>query len=202
MKRHLSGKTGIVILLGVALCGLAAAPASAQIGRQGSVEILMGTYSLSQSPQPIGNLFEQVYGKAGSIRGLVLSSTLVWNVDLYLELKEIDKIGKLTYSGSKTTLLLIPISLGLRYVQPLGIVQPYIGGGVDFYLFYESNPIGSVFNYVRGSHFLGGLYIQFSRSVPILLNVRMKYTKATFLINDSQLALGGLEYGAGLGLAF
>ncbi len=203
MKRRLySWKLGTVIFLTLVLGGLLAAPAAAATGRQGSVEFIMGTYNISASPAPVGNLFEQIYGKAGTIRGVVLSSALVWNLDLYFELKEINKSGKLTYSGAKTTLLLIPISLGLRYVQPLGFIQPYIGGGIDFYLFYENNPIGSIFNYVRGSHFLGGLYLQFSRSVPVLLNVRIKYTSATFNINDRQVALGGLEYGAGLGLAF
>jgi hypothetical protein len=203
MKRRLySWKLGTVILLTLVLGGVIAGPASAATGRQGSVEFIMGTYNISASPAPVGNLFEQIYGKAGTIRGVVLSSALVWNLDLYFELKEINKSGKLTYSGAKTTLLLIPISLGLRYVQPLGFIQPYIGGGIDFYLFYENNPIGSIFNYVRGSHFLGGLYLQFSRSVPVLLNVRIKYTSATFNINDRQVALGGLEYGAGLGLAF
>jgi len=201
-RRLLSWKRGTVILLTLALGGMGAATASAGTGRQGAVEFLMGTYSISPSPEPVGNLFEKIYGKAGTIRGVVLSSALVWNLDFYLELKEIHRSGKLTYSQAETTLLLIPISLGVRYVQPLGIFQPYVGAGVDFYLFYENNPIGSVFNYVRGSHFLGGLYLQFSRSVPILLNIRAKYTKATFLINDRQVALGGLEYGAGLGLAF
>jgi hypothetical protein len=203
MKRRLySWKLGTVILLTLVLGGVLASPASAATGRQGAVEFIMGSYSISPSPEPVGNLFEKIYGKAGTIRGVVLSSALVWNLDLYFELKEINKSGKLTYSGAKTTLILMPISLGLRYVQPLGIIQPYIGGGIDFYLFYENNPIGSVFNYVRGSHFLAGLYLQFSPSVPVLLNVRVKYTSATFNINNRQVALGGLEYGAGLGLAF
>jgi len=183
--------------------GLAAAvPSFGAIGRQGTFEFLYGSYSIGQSPEPIGTLFTEVYGKAGSVIGLALSSTLVWNFDLYLEVKEINRTGKLTYTGEKTTFVMIPISLGVRYVQPLGIVQPYIGGGLDFYLFYENNPIGTVSNYARGSHFLGGTYVQFSKSVPVLLDFRVKYTSATATVNDRQVELGGWEYGAGFVLAF
>lgn len=134
--------------------------------------------------------------------GLVLTSTLIWNVDLYLEVKEMNKVGKLTFSGDKTTLILVPLSLGLRYVQPLGFVQPYLGAGFDIYLFYETNPIGTVFSYVHGTHVLGGTYIQFHKSVPVLLNFRLKYTSANVTINEIEVKLGGLEYGAGLVLAF
>ena len=200
--RIFSWKKRLSFVLAMGLGLAVAVPSYGTIGRQGTVEFLYGSYSIGQSPEPVGTLFTEVYGKAGSIIGLALSSTLVWNFDLYLEVKEINRTGKLTFTGEKTTFLLIPISLGVRYVQPLGFVQPYIGGGLDFYLFYENNPIGSVFNYVRGSHILGGTYIQFSKSVPVLLDFRVKYTSATATVNDRQVQLGGLEYGAGFVIAF
>jgi hypothetical protein len=193
-------RLAFVMALGLSLAVVV--PSSGAIGRQGTVEFLYVNYNIGQSPAPIGTLFTEIYGKAGSVIGLALSSTLVWNFDLYLEIKQINRTGKLTYSGEKTTVLLIPISLGVRYVQPLGIVQPYLGGGLDFYLFYEDNPIGSVFNYVRGSHVLGGTYVQFSKSVPVMLDFRVKYTSATATVNERQVQLGGLEYGAGFVIAF
>jgi len=201
--RPFSGTKGIAALLTLGLClGLGAPSLAAADGRQGTIEFFYGNYAISESPAPIGTLFEQIYGKAGTILGLKLSSALVWNFDFYLELKGLRKTGKLTYTEEKTTLLLIPISLGLRYVQPLGFIQPYIGGGVDFYVFYEDNPIGSVFNYVNGTHFLGGIYLRIDKSVPVLLNLQIKYTSATSNINDRKVELGGLEYGASFVLAF
>lgn len=195
-------KQGLAVILAMGLGLSFAAPSYGAIGRQGTIEFFYESYNIGQSPAPIGTLFTEIYGKAGSVIGLALSSTLVWNFDFYLEIKQINRTGKLTYTGEKTTVLLIPISLGVRYVQPLGFVQPYVGGGLDFYLFYEDNPIGSVFNYVRGSHFLGGTYIQFSKSVPVMLDFRVKYTSATATVNERQVQLGGFEYGAGFVIAF
>ncbi len=195
-QRLYSRKLGAVVLLTLGLGLSLAAPAWATVGRQGTIEFFLGRYNISE-PR-----FKDIYPTGGTMPGLVLSSTIIGNVDLYLEVKEMNKVGKLTFSGDKTTLILVPLSLGLRYVQPLGFIQPYLGVGLDTYLFYETNPIGTVFNYVHGSHILGGAYIQFHKSVPILLNFRLKYTSADVTINDTQIKLGGLEYGAGLVLAF
>ncbi len=169
---------------------------SAAAERQGTVELFLGNYNMREP------LFKTVYQPGGSLQGLILSSVLVFNVDFYLELKALYKTGELTYSKEKTTLLLVPVSLGLRYVLPLGFLQPYAGGGLDFYLFYESNPIGSLFNYVQGYHFLAGIYLRFAKSFPILLNFRIKTTQAQAEVNNRKVELGGLEYGGGLVIAF
>lgn len=184
----------LLIILGTGL-GLAA-PASATVGRQGTVEFFLGGYSISE-PR-----FKEIYPTGGTVPALSLTSTVFWNIDLYLEVKGLNRTGKLTFTGEKTTLILVPLSLGLRYVQPLWLFQPYVGAGFDIYLFYENNPIETVFNYVRGTHFEGGTYIQFAKSVPLLLNFKLKYTKADFTRNDVTIKLGGLEYSAGLALAF
>ena len=194
--RLFSGKQGAAVLLTLGLGLSLVGPASATVGRQGTIEFFLGRYNISE-PR-----FKDIYPTGGTMPGLVLTSTIIWNVDLYLEVKEMNKVGKLTFSGDKTTLILVPLSLGLRYVQPLGFVQPYVGAGLDTYLFYETNPIGTVFNYVHGTHVLGGIYIQFHESVPVLLNFRLKYTSANVTINDVEIKLGGLEYSAGLVLAF
>lgn len=164
--------------------------------RQGTVELFLGRYEM-QEP-----LFKTVYQPGGNLQGLILSSMLFFNIDFYLELKALYKTGQLTYSKEKTTLLLVPVSLGLRYGLPLGFLQPYAGGGLDFYLFSESNPIGTLFNYVQGYHFLAGLYLRFDKSFPILLNFRVKTTKALAEVNNRKVELGGLEYGGGLVIAF
>jgi hypothetical protein len=164
--------------------------------RQGTVELFLGNYTI-QEP-----LFKTVYEPGGALQGLILSSILFFNFDFYLELKALYKTGQLTYSKEKTTMLLVPVSLGLRYGLPLGFLQPYAGGGLDFYLFYESNPIGSLFNYVRGGHFLVGVYLKFAKNFPILLNFRLKNTWAQTEVNDRKVELGGLEYGGSLVIAF
>jgi len=180
-------------ILWLALCVSGAARGA---DRQGTLEFYTGRYSIREP------LFKTVYQEGSSIQGLVLSSSLVFNIDFYLELKAMYKKGQLTYSKEPTTLVLAPVSLGLRYVLPLGFVQPYAGAGIDFYLFFENNPIGSYFNYVRGYHGLGGVYLRFAKGFPVLLNFKAKFTKAAFQVNDRAIELGGPEFGAALVLAF
>jgi len=190
-------RTGAVLVLAaLALFSAQSAPQAQAAERQGTIELFLGNYTI-QEP-----LFKTVYEPGGSLQGLILSSMLFFNIDFYLELKALSKTGQLTYSKEKTTMLLVPVSLGLRYGLPLGFLQPYAGGGLDFYLFYESNPIGSLFNYVQGYHFLAGVYLRFAKSFPILLNFRIKNTWARAEVNNRKVELGGLEYGGCLVIAF
>lgn len=185
-----------LVLAALALLSAQSAPQAQAVERQGTLEVFLGRYDI-QEP-----LFKKVYQPGSAVQGIILSSALFFNIDFYLELKAIYKTGQLTYSKEKTKLLLVPVSLGLRYGLPLGIVEPYAGGGLDFFLFYESNPIGSLFNYVQGSHLLGGVYLRFAKSFPILLNFRIKSTWAQAQVNGRKVELGGLEYGGGLVIAF
>jgi len=164
--------------------------------RQGSVEFFLGNYDMNE-PR-----FDAVYPRGGIMAGLGLSSALVLNVNFYLEIKAYTREGTLTFTKEKTKLTLLPISLGLRYIFPFGFLNPYAGGGVDFYFYYEDNPIGRVLNYANGSHFLTGIYIQLSKKVPVLINLKLKYTSAKAEENAIKVQLGGLEYAACLTFVF
>lgn len=164
--------------------------------QQGSVEFLFGNYNMNE-PR-----FEAVYPGGGIIAGLGLSSALISNVNFYLEIKAYTQEGTLTFTKEKTELRLVPISLGVRYIFPFGLLNPYAGGGVDFYLYYEDNPIGTVLNYANGYHFLTGIYVQPLKKVPVLINLKLKYTSARAEENAIQVQLGGVEYTASLTFIF
>ncbi len=164
--------------------------------RQGSVEFTLGGYSMNE-PR-----FDAVYESGGLMSGISLSAAIISDVNFYLDVKYYYRVGKLTFSQEKTTLYIVPVTLGLRYIYPLGLFSPYLGAGADFYFFYEENPIGTVLNHTNGFHIMGGTYVRFSKSVPVLLNLRLKYTTAKADQNDIQIQLGGFEYGAGLAFAF
>ena len=191
----------LALLLAPALL-LAFVPASAQNARtasrgQGTLEFYLGRYDIPESR------FEQVYEtKGGGIRGLFLSSVLPLGLDFYAEVKEFHKKGKLTFTGEETTFLLVPLSFGIRYVLPGSYILPYVGGGADFYFYYESNVIAKTMNIVSGGHVLGGLYLQFGRNSPVRLNGRIKYTRLMARESGIEVQLGGLEYGAGLAVVF
>jgi len=164
--------------------------------KQGTVEFIYGRFTPSDAQ------FKKVYQKGGSIEGLILSGNLVSNFNLYLEVKAFSRSGELTFTKEKTKFFMLPLSLGVRYILPRGWFLPYAGFGTDFYFYYENNPIGTVTNYAHGYHLQGGTYIRPAESVPVWLNLKLKYTKAQAEYKGRTLELGGLEFGIGLALVF
>jgi hypothetical protein len=183
-------------LLGAAILALRpfAYPSSDRAIRQGSIEFTIGSYNMNE-PR-----FEAAYPSGGPIGGLTLSSALVANFNVYLDVKYYSRRGKLTFSQEKTSFYMVPIDLGLRYIFALGPLRPYVGGGFDFYLYYEDNAIGTVLNSTTGYHITGGTYLRFGQTVPVMLNARVQYTWAKAGQDANPVQLGGLEYC--LGLAF
>lgn len=188
--------TGLVVL--AALLALSVYPLAAQerLIRQGSVEVILGSYDMNE-PR-----FDAVYPKGGLLAGLGASAAIVSNLNLYLEAKYWQREGALTFSKEKTKLRLVPISLGARYIVPLGIVNPYAGAGGDIYFYYEDNPIGTTANSAAGFHVMGGTYIRFAKGVPLMINLKVKYTWAKTTQSSFNIQLGGLEYAAGIAFAF
>jgi len=194
-NRMSTKKAALFLAVSLALNILAFSSSERAI-RQGSVEFTLSGYDMNE-PR-----FDAVYDPGGLMSGLSLSTAVVSNVNFYLDIRYYYREGKLTFSKEKTTFYIVPVDLGFRYIFPLGLFNPYLGAGVDFYFYYEENPIGTVLNYTNGYHITGGTYIRFSRSVPVLINLRLKYTWAKAEENDVSIQLGGFEYGAGLALAF
>lgn len=196
LARKNDKRKGFLLLILLLASPAFASSLNERLIRQGTVEFFIGSYNMNE-PR-----FDKVYPGGGTIGGLALSSALVNNFNFYLEMKYYPRTGKLTFTLDETRFTLIPLSLGVRFILPLGYLNPYIGGGADFYFYTEDNPIGTVVNYTNGVHFIGGAYVQFSRKIPVMLNVKLKYTTARATENDIQIQLGGLEYGIGLVFAF
>ena len=191
------GKTTGLIAV-AALLALSVSPLAAQDRpiRQGSVEIILGRYDMNE-PR-----FDAVYPKGGLLAGLGASAAIVSNLNLYLEAKYWQREGALTFSKEKTTLRLVPISIGARFIVPLGIINPYAGAGGDLYFYYEDNPIGTTANSAAGIHVMGGVYIRPAQGVPLMINLKVKYTWARTTQGGFDIQLGGLEYAGGLAFAF
>lgn len=181
----------LFLILSISLCPLARGS-----DKQGTLEFVYGRFT------PNDAQFEKVYKKGGGIEGLVLSANLISEFNLYLEVKSFYRTGELTFTKEKTKFFMLPLSVGVRYIVPTRWFLPYAGVGTDFYFYYENNPIGTVTNYARGYHVLGGTYVRASESVPLWLNLKLKYTKAQADYQGRKLELGGLEYGIGLALVF
>jgi len=181
-----------VLFIVIAVPGLAQTPPRGQ----GTFEFYYGKYDIKDAR------FGDVYKKGGSIQGIGLSSALAFGFDFYSEIKAFYKTGALTYTQEKTTFLLLPLAFGLRYVLPSGILKPYAGGGMDFYFYYENNPIATTLNVATGYHLTAGLFLQFGKNSPLRLNGKVTYTRVKATEDGMSIELGGLEYGAGIAIVF
>jgi hypothetical protein len=191
-----NGKARLIAL--AAFLALAAFPIGAQERpmEQGSLEVILGGYDMNE-PR-----FDAVYPKGGLLAGLGASARIISNLNLYLEAKYWEREGELTFSKESTTFRLIPISLGVRYILPLGVFNPYAGAGGDMYFYYEDNAIGTTINSASGYHATAGTYLRLSRNVPLMLDLKAKYTWVNTAEGDFEIKLGGFEYAVGLAMAF
>ncbi len=164
--------------------------------REGTIEFVLGSYNMSE-PR-----FKAAYEKGGIIKGICFSASVIQDFDFYFEIKHFHKLGELTYTKEETKLLLIPISLGIRFIKPIESFRPFIGAGADLYFYYETNPIGTVINYTKGYHLQGGTYFQFTEKLPFWIGLKLKYTRAKTEESNHKLELGGFEYGISLVLIF
>ena len=196
MTKQADGKKAVITVAAVLSLSPVLFSSADRTIRQGSVELALGSYIMNE-PR-----FEAAYPTGGPIGGLTLSSALISHINIYLDIKYYSRRGALTFSREKTVFYMVPIDVGVRYIYPLGFIHPYLGGGLDFYLYYEDNPIGTVLNYTNGYHVTGGAYLRFSRSVPVMVNLRLKYTSAKAKQDFVETQLGGFEYGLGLAFVF
>lgn len=195
-RRHpRSGTAAWMAAFAIALSG-SSAFAVTDIRPQGTVEFYLGNYRIAEP------IFKTVYQPGGSIQGLGLTANLFANFDFYFEVKGMVKTGSLSYSQEKTDFVLIPISLGLRAAFPVAFVVPFAGAGLDYFVYYEKNPIGTTLNYAKGWHLQGGVYLRFGKSFPILPFVKAKWSLVKAVLGTRTVDLGGIEYGAGLAVAF
>lgn len=157
------------------------------------------------------------------IPGIEFSYQAFDKVDIWAAGKIYSDVQPTTYFENESKFRLIPLSLGLRF-RPVkaGAFEPFVGAGVNFYLYSEKiegetdlEPTsGSAF----GFHFQGGTYIYFGPSFlnsvfakhnrSLMGEIFIKYnmvnkTLAELLPDGTdKLDLGGFEMGVGLVVKF
>jgi len=157
------------------------------------------------------------------IPGIELSYQVADKLDIWTAARYYSDSKPTGYLENKSTFTLIPLSLGVRY-RPVkgGFLEPFIGAGVNFYLYSEKISGESVLEPTRGSafgfHFQGGSYFYFSRSFlenifakhhRLLLgeiffkyNIVKKTLSEPFPVGADKFDIGGIEVGIGLVVKF
>jgi opacity protein-like surface antigen len=109
------------------------------------------------------------------------------------------RTGKSSFTHEETKVSIIGVEGGALYRFLTGSLSPYLGAGVGYYFFKESNTfIGEVSKGGIGFVVMGGA----SMSVTpwLVLDGRIKYSSCSMKPADFDINIGGLTIGLGIGL--
>lgn len=152
------------------------------------------------------SLFKNIYGNSGTSLNGDLGVKIGNFLETFLHTDYFKIDGELTYTKEKTTLKIIPIELGLRYLIGLNKecqpkLFPYLGAGAGYYMVKEENPIGTFEKNSIGFFVEGGLRFYLVGSFFIDAKIKDVFLKVK---NDlgNNMNTGGFSYMGALGITF
>ncbi|UCE40531.1 MAG: hypothetical protein JSV17_13900 [Candidatus Aminicenantes bacterium] len=149
--------------------------------------------------QPTEKMFKDIYG-GGMSYGGELNINIIKGLTIWVGADYFKKKGKLTFTKEETELQIFPIYGGLKYIFPGQWIMPYLGVGVGYFQYKESNPIGKVkegeIGYVAQAGFLLRLFD------PVIVDFQAGYNVCKTKPQEIEVDIGGLKAAVGLGLSF
>jgi opacity protein-like surface antigen len=176
----------------------------------------MATSYAQQPDMPAGNSvpFSMVVGRAGyflasdSAYKNIYGNGLVYGLELRIGKKKLvgwlegsfrSRTGKSSFTQEETKVSIIGVEGGALFRILTGSFSPYLGAGVGYYFFKESNAfIGEASKNGIGFCVLGGA--SYSVSSWLVLDSRIKYSTCKMRPADFDINIGGLTIGLGIGL--
>jgi len=144
---------------------------------------------------PSGQSIKDVYGSGVGFRAeatiFVLRNFAFWVGGSYFH-----KNGMLTFTEEETKLTIFPIGGGIKYRKLFGDISLYLGIGLNYFQFKESNPIGDVSK--GGLGYIGLLGGSVKLTEGLLLDLYSNYSYCKMTPADFEIDVGGLEIGIGL----
>lgn len=165
-----------------------------------SITLSAGARNFSES------LFKEVYESSPMIYSIDIAKKFMPSLEVFLHSDYLSKDGKYTFTGDSTTLKILPIEIGARFLVQMKNpckqkVFPYAGAGVGYYMIEEkysdTSPVEDVKENRVGFFAEGGLKFYFAKS--IFVDAKLKYIA---LKSEGGTQLGGLAYMGGLGFSF
>jgi hypothetical protein len=149
---------------------------------------------------PADSDFKSIYG-GGMPYGGELSFALGKSVEFWVGASTFTKKGKTSYMREETSLSLIPISGGLKWlILPGKTICPYLAAGAEYVLYKESAPIGDVSANGIGWIGKGGLLVRVAGFLGI--DAHAAYSSCSVKTADFTFNVGGLEFGGGIVFIF
>lgn len=144
-------------------------------------------------------LYKDVYDGSGISYNVDFGVRLGKSLEAFLHTDYFTKDGELTYSLEKTTLKIIPIELGVRFLFKADKkckFYPYIGAAAGYYMYKEENFIGTVDEKKFGFSAEGG--VRYYLMSSFFIDVKGK----NVFLNVDGVKLGGFAFMGAIGLSF
>lgn len=145
------------------------------------------------------DLYKDVYDGSGITYSIDFGVRLGQALEAFLHTDYFTRDGELTFSAEETTLTIIPIELGARYLIKADKnckLYPYIGAGAGYYMYKEENFIGTVDDKKFGFFVEGGVRYYLMSSFFIDAKVKNVFLKV------EDVKLGGFAFMGAVGLSF
>jgi hypothetical protein len=149
--------------------------------------------------QPTEQAFKDIYS-GGMSYGGEINIDIHNGLSLWVGAEYFSKKGMLTFTKEETEIQIIPIYGGIKYIFPGKKINPYVGIGVGYYQYKESNPIGEVKEGKIGYVAQAGLLLRLSG--PVLVDLQVGYNMCKIKPQEIEANIGGLKAGIGLGFSF
>lgn len=165
--------------------------------------VFAGSFSIQAKASyflPSDDYFKSIYGKAPTY-GAKIGLDIWKGLGLWVDAEFYSKTGKTTMTAETTKLQLVPISAGLRFLfMHAKNFSPYLGGGVGYFQYKETNPIGTVSKGDVGFVVQAGVMLKLGRVV--FVDFQGSYSSCKVSPAGVEAELGGIKAGLGLGVAF
>jgi hypothetical protein len=148
--------------------------------------------------------FQEMYGKSvfffGGEYTLRFPVKERHGVDVAVDLRQLKKSGRTSYTEEEAHVRLTSLSLSLRYSLEYDRFTFFVGPGFDYVMYKENYaetfPIKSVDGSAAGYHITGGGYYNVLPSLAV--KAYFKYCAADTEPDGFRVNLGGTEWGLGL----
>ena len=163
-----------------------------------SASLKLGPYTgyFSPADETLKNIYEGediIYGIKAGVR--VWKEFYIWLTGMQFK-----KTAETTLLGDITTLTLVPLTLSLRYTFTLGTANPYLEGGYTYIIYTEKSDIGDAEGEGKGYSLDAG--VEFKLSSRFIIDVGIKYSRATVRPTTFDVQLGGIQAGVAFLVAF
>jgi opacity protein-like surface antigen len=179
----------------ILLMALTLGPAAAQASPSGTISIqARGSYF-----SPSDEVFRGIYGYGtswgGEISFAVTKRLAAWAGGDY-----IIRTGKLPFTEDETKIRIVPLSAGAKYFLAFGRLRPYVGAGLGYFQYRETNSIGTVEKGNIG--FLGRAGVVVNLGATFFMDLQGGWSTCRVQPLDVAANIGGFSLGLGLGFEF